>query len=75
MTEAVRIYVALLDEGVEVWRPVLAAPLHGMVYRILAQPYDREAERWEFEPGDEVICAPIKSEDSTIIAANRRAPG
>ena len=46
-----RIYVALLDEGVRVWRPVFARGRGDGVYLIVAQPYDRHSERWEFEPG------------------------
>jgi hypothetical protein len=48
------IYVALLDEGTDCWRPVQAERisdsefvLHGSV---------SEDERWEFQPGDHVRC-------------------
>ncbi len=51
-----QIYVALLDENVDVWRPVQAERQRDGVYRILDQPYDRETESWEFEPGDLVFC-------------------
>ena len=46
----------LLDDGVDVWRPVRAGRLHGGVYRIMDQPYDREIETWQFAPGDAVVC-------------------
>jgi hypothetical protein len=45
------IYVALLDEGVDVWRPVMARRLSDGTYLILEQDYDRSTETWQFEPG------------------------
>ena len=50
------IHVALLDEAVDVWRPVEAEHVHGNVYLLAAQPYERTIEKWQFEPGDQVIC-------------------
>jgi hypothetical protein len=44
------IYVALLDEGVDVWRPVEAKRLSADRYLIVDQDYDPAIERWEFEP-------------------------
>lgn len=73
MNNIVNIYVSLLDEGVEVWRPVQAEHLHDNVYRIATQPYDRAIELWEFEPGDVVLCENVKSEEGSIVAAIRRA--
>ena len=54
--EDVEIYVALLDEGVPVWRPVRARRVSGNVYGIVDQSYDTEDETWEFTPGTEVVC-------------------
>ena len=54
MAAAVQIFVALLDEGAEVWRPVEARPLGGESYEILGPvPAD---ERWQFTPGQRVLC-------------------
>ena len=44
MTEEV-IVVALLDESVEVWRPVRAEREQDNIFRIADQPYDR-ARAW-----------------------------
>ena len=74
MNDTVQIYVSLLDEAVEVWRPVLAAHIDGNVYRIVAQPYDRSIESWEFEPGDIVVCETIKRENESVLAAVRKSP-
>ena len=73
MTGQTRIYVALLDEGVDVWRPVEAEKLHDDVYLIVSQPYDREIERWQFEPGDRVRVQLIDSSGGRILAATGKA--
>ena len=64
---------AATDEGVEVRRPVRAERLEGDVYRIADQPYERDEESWEFEPGDAVHCEPMPSSEGAILAAPRRA--
>jgi hypothetical protein len=73
MTKVVQIYVALLDEGTDVWRPVQAEHLSGNVYRILSQSYDRQIESWQFEPGEVVFCEMIESSEGRILAATRKA--
>jgi hypothetical protein len=67
------IFVSLLDEAVDVWRPVEAERLDDNVYRIVDQPYNHEVETWQFEPGDEVVCEPTESGGGQILAAMRRA--
>ena len=66
------IYVSLRGEGTVVWRPVNAERLRKNVYRIADQPYDRETESWEFEPGDVVLCEMVESGDGRILAATRK---
>lgn len=74
MTDSTQIiYVALIDEGVDVWRPVTAEHLGKAVYRIAEQPYDRATEHWEFQPGDEVVCILTASETGPMLTALRRA--
>jgi hypothetical protein len=56
MGEIVTIYVALLNEDVEVWRPVLAEHLGGDSYLLIGPTpegavYDPDDEEWEFKPG------------------------
>ena len=69
------IYVALLGEAVDVWRPVFADRLHGDVYRIVDQADDRDDEQWQFEPGDEVVCALTDLDGSQVLIARRLASG
>jgi hypothetical protein len=51
-----QIYVYLLNEGVDVWRPVDAVQVNENVYRIVARNPDPEDEQWEFNFGDLVRC-------------------
>jgi hypothetical protein len=68
-----QIYIALLGENVDVWRPAKAEHLHGNVYRISAQDYDKGVESWQFSPGDEVVCEMIEADGDRILAAIRKA--
>lgn len=48
------IYMPLLNEGTDVWRPVEVTPLEGALYRVEGEmPSDEE---WEFVPGTLVQC-------------------
>jgi hypothetical protein len=49
-----QIYVSLIDDGVEVWRPVAAIEFKPQTFRILGPMPDDE--RWQFSPGEEVHC-------------------
>ena len=62
-TEAV-VYVRLLDEGTDVWRPVRATALPDGTFRLL-QPsgYDPDVETWEFPPFTKVRCVARKFAD------------
>jgi hypothetical protein len=69
------IHVALMDEGVDVWRPVPAHQIDAQTYAILRpDDYDPDAEMWEFPPGSVVICEPRQIHDGTILAAVRLVP-
>lgn len=51
------VYVKLLDEGVDVWRPVRAIREADGAFR-LCRPgwYDPETEIWQFPPNSRVKC-------------------
>ena len=69
-----KIYVALLNEGVEVWRPVDAERISSHTYRILGnEDYEPSFEEWEFTPGTVVVCETRKTSDGIILAAARKA--
>jgi hypothetical protein len=47
----ITVYVKLLDEGTDVWRPTQAEPFGGMIAKLLPTPdYDPQDEHWEFPP-------------------------
>jgi hypothetical protein len=56
MREAHTIYIYLLDEGVDVWRPVSAEHIGQDRYRIVSVNDDPDDEHWEFECGEVVRC-------------------
>jgi hypothetical protein len=62
-TETV-VYVRLLDEGTEVWRPASAIALGDGSFRIVKpDDYDPETEAWEFPPDSRVKCVRRKFAD------------
>lgn len=73
MSERDTIYVALLDEGIDVWRPVEAERLSADTYLIVDQDYEPEVERWEFEPGTIVRCRKEKRDGRHILVATEAA--
>jgi hypothetical protein len=55
------IYVRLLGEGSEAFRPVPATKISDSVYVIdPAAPYDQDDETWEFLPGSKVVVEEIR---------------
>lgn len=72
MTETT-IYVRLLDEAVDVWRPARAVHVTGEIYRLSEQPYDQNIETWEYVPGDQVVGKMLELEGSLHLVAVGRA--
>jgi hypothetical protein len=62
----VTIFVPLLNEGVDVWRPVQARPLRRDVFRIVGVDGDVRDEVWQFPAGAVVKCARRRFENGTI---------
>ena len=54
MNNRTTVYVALLNEGVDVWRPVQAEHVGGDLYRLTGEQPDDET--WPFAVGDVVRC-------------------
>lgn len=56
-TEPEEVFVRLLDEGTDVWRPVPAVRDPSGGFRLLrADQYDPATETWEYPPGSVVEC-------------------
>lgn len=51
------IYIRLLNEGTEVFRPAAAKPIGSHFFKVLpTSNYNEEDEVWEFVPGSLVEC-------------------
>ena len=69
-TETEVIFVRLLDEGTEAFRPALAQRLSGDIFQILAFPdFDPDDETPEFDFGDQVKCTSAISETGNYLRA------
>jgi len=68
----VKIFVALINEPVDVWRPVKATQVGENSYLIVNQEYDSDIETWQFKPGERVRCEYIQSSDGMTLAAVSR---
>ena len=53
---AVTIYVRLLDDGIDVWRPVAAKQLVGDNFQIEPNAAIPDGEQWQFQRGQQVRC-------------------
>jgi hypothetical protein len=70
MTET--IYMPLLGEGIDVWRPVPAWRIGDDTYIVLRpDDYDPAIETWAFPPGSTVVCEPRRVSDGMVPAATR----
>ena len=68
------VYVALLDEGTNVWRPVSAIQLESNQYVLLRpQDYDPESELWQFLPGEIVLCELREKQGERFLVATSNA--
>jgi hypothetical protein len=67
VTEPATIYVALVDEDVDVWAPVAATPVGANRYRLPdAAPDD---ETWKFAPGSTVVTEEREVSDGPALVA------
>jgi hypothetical protein len=65
----VTIYVQLLDEDVECWRPVEASNEGYGRYRIVSPNPDPDIERWPFASGALVTCERRRLSDGEVLVA------
>ncbi len=63
MNQDTTIYVALLEEGTQAWRPARASSVDGRLFYIAESP--PLGERWEFQQGATVICAERRFADGS----------
>ena len=64
------IYIRLLDEGTEVFRPTSAEPVGSALFKVLpTSNYNPQDEKWEFVPGSLVECEKRKLEGEEVLVA------
>ncbi len=69
-----QIYVYLLGEGVDVWRPVNATQVSETEYKIVSHTPSIEDEEWQFKPGEVVRCKErVFSDNKIYLVAYERA--
>lgn len=71
-TDSVTVHVRLLDEGVDVWRPVQAKAVSQSIYRLAETPVPPD-EVWAFQPGDIVVAEPHGATRPAMLVAVARA--
>ena len=62
------VYIKLVGEGVDVWRPVEATDEGDSIYRLAAAPAP-EDEEWEFPPASRVRCEMRDLSDGPALVA------
>jgi hypothetical protein len=67
------IFVKLLNEGTEVYRPVLSRIIKGNVYEVGGfEIHNVEDETWEFLPGTHVFVEEKKLQEGLCLVATKR---
>lgn len=65
-----QIYIYLLNEGTDVWRPIQALQLGDESFSIPQNTLIPSDEEWEFSPGDTVRCKKKHlSDGKTVLVA------
>jgi hypothetical protein len=67
-----KIYVRLLDEGLDVWRPIAAKKIGDRTFEIVSQSCPAD-EIWEFNPGDQVRCRSKEVGGERVLVAHSTA--
>ncbi len=64
------IYIRLLDEGTEVFRPTSGERVGNALFKVLpTSNYNPQDEKWEFVPGSLVECEKRKLEGEEVLVA------
>lgn len=66
------VYVALLNEGTDVWRPAKAVPVDGGYLLLTPPDYDAATEHWAYPPGTAVRCEVRTLSDGPALVACAR---
>jgi hypothetical protein len=67
------IYIPLLDEGTDVWRPTDGEAVSDLIFRVLpTADYDPQDEHCAFPPGTLVRCVAELREGKEVLVAIER---
>ena len=67
------VYVALLDEGTDVFRPVEAIGMGNLRFDLLRpHVYDEHSEAWHYVPGSVVRCEKQEKDGEQVLIAVER---
>lgn len=73
-TRQQKVFVRLLEEGTEVFRPTMAILVDGDRHKLLpSEDYDPNTETWEFPPGSVVECVRRNLSIGEVLVAIRLA--
>ena len=67
LEQTTTIFVRLLDEGTDVWRPVDAIQNDSNTFEIVSEKPDQEDETREFVQGQKVTCKEALSQEGDVI--------
>jgi hypothetical protein len=74
VTSTDTIYIPLLHEGIEVYRPTAGLRLRENIYQVLpTEHYGSDDECWQFVPGSVVECAMEFRNGQEILIAKKRS--
>ena len=63
------IYVLLLDEGIDVWRPVRAIEVSPATFKIIEPESQKVGETWQFHEGQEVVVETRQLNGDQVLVA------
>ena len=70
MSAPEQIYMPLLDEGIDVWRPVDAERIGPKIFRVIGPV--PEGEAWAFQTGEIIHCQEKQLSDGTHNVATQK---
>lgn len=65
------IYILLLDEEIDVWRPVRAIEVSPSIFKISEGATPESGEKWQFLAGEEVVVEPRNLDGNPVLVAVR----
>jgi hypothetical protein len=72
-TNHIQIYIPLLNEGTEVFRPTTGVVVSQDIVQVEpTADYDPDAEEWEFPPGSKVYCTREFRNGNELLIARRQ---